>query len=313
MIKEDNASLASSSFKSIPDSSITSATLTSLNGASQTTHGQDSTIYNSLLSNTINNSDTSFDVLDSSRAESLNLSERIYNSVGSNKLMSPERKSAIENNKSSVESASRNLFGSGQVQRKRSLTNEKAPPRNRQDSTCSTGSDIVVLKRQISQGESDITLLSNPSQSSIAVIEQESIFPGQPENNLMDKNVNPVTFTMAGEALKGNTSVGSGQLQTVMESSTCDADLSPMGSLTNKTLNSMVSSMYEKSLAPDNVSTSSQDSSNKEKSLGLHRVSSNDSFLSATGGSDFGSEKVAINKPLKNLNIYQDSSPSVYR
>ena len=103
-----------------------------------------------------------------------------------------------------------------------------------------------------------------------------------------------------------------------MESSTCDADLSPMGSLTHKTLNSMVSSMYEKILAPDSVITSSQDSSRKEKSVGLHHVSSNESLLSATGDSDImrqeESEKVGINKPMRNLNVNgQDSSPSIYR
>ena len=195
MIAEDDTSLASSSFKSIPDSSLASATFTSVN----ITSGQNSTAYKSLLSNTLDNSEASFDVLDSSKTEVVNQSEQPYNSanVGSSNMMSSKSRSILENSKSNVESASQNLFSSGQVQRKRSITNEKAPLRNRQDST---GSDIVVLKRQTSQGESDITLLSNPSQSSIAVIEQE---PACPENNNLIRMCNLLCLQSQGKHCQG--------------------------------------------------------------------------------------------------------------
>ncbi len=143
-----------------------------------------------------------------------------------------------------------------------------AVSRKRQDSACSNGSDIVVLKRN-SQTESEITLLSNPSQSSITVLEHESIY---------SRHAEPVTFTLAGEPLPGATS----QLQPVMEGA---GNHSPSGSLTNKTLNSMVSSMYEKSLPNDNASNCSDTSPHK----GHVRTPSNESFQSVSSQRDTSS------------------------
>ncbi len=60
-------------------------------------------------------------------------------------------------------------FEHGKLQRKRST--ERPGLRNRHDSN---ESDIVVLKPPVTVGESDITLLSNPSQSSITVLESQS-------------------------------------------------------------------------------------------------------------------------------------------
>ena len=321
MIREDNVSLASS-FKSIPDSSLTSTTL---NDSKQTTLGPDSTVYKSVVTTTLNSTDASFDVLDGSRTPGSSGSEQVSSS-GKNSIFAGSQllkgMGTIESRKSSIESASRNLFSSGQIQKRKS--NENAAVRNRQDSTCSTGSDIVVLKQQASQEGSDITLLSNPSQSSIAVIDQEPSLVGIPENEKfqIDRNSNPVTFTIAGETLPSTQSLGANFQHTERstDSFTCDPDHSPMGSLTNKTLNSMVSSMYEKSLPSDNASTSSLDSPRKEEVGGLQRVSSNDSFLSATGDSDIvgqrSSDKVEIKAARflrANLGVNQDSSPSIYR
>ena len=323
LIQEDNTSLVSSSFKSIPDNSFASLSLNTMNDSRQTTLGPDSTVYKSLVTNTLNNTDASFDVLDSSKTQGSSDSERMsYNGKASSLIGSQLLKgmTAMDNSKPSIESASRNLFNSGQNQKRKSA--ESAPVRNRQDSTCSTGSDIIVLKQQASQEGSDITLLSNPSQSSIAVIDQEPCLGGIPENDhlLLDGHSQPVTFTIAGEALPSADSGSRANRQRLMESSMSDADHSPMGSLTYKTLNSMVSSMYEKSLTSDNASTSSNDSPRKEKGSGLHRVSSNDSFLSATGDSDIVgqgySEKVeikAVRGLRTNFGVNQDSSPSIYR
>ena len=309
----------SSSFKSIPESSFASLTLNSASDSRRTTLGPDSTVYKSTVTNTLNSTDASFDVLDSNKTQGSSDSEVVSNSGKANSLIGSQLlkgMTAMDNNKPSIESASRNLFNSGQSQKRKSA--ESAPLRNRQDSTCSTGSDIIVLKQQASQEGSDITLLSNLSQSSIAVIDQEPCLGGIPENDHLplNRHSQPVTFTIAGEALPSTRDNG----QRLTDSTLSDADYSPMGSLTCKTLNSMVSSMYEKSLHSDNASTSSNNSPRKEKGSGLHRVSSNDSFLSATGDSDIVgqgySEKVeikAVRGLRTNFGVNQDSSPSIYR
>ena len=92
------------------------------------------------------------------------------NLIGSHLL---QGMSAINEDAQSFESySSRTSSGSvehSKLQRKRS--SERPGLRNRHDSS---ESDIVVLKPPVTVGESDITLLSNPSQSSITVLESPS-------------------------------------------------------------------------------------------------------------------------------------------
>ena len=109
--------------------------------------------------------------------------------------------------------------------------------RKRQDSG---SSDILVLSRHpnlstFPSQESDIAVLSNPSQSSIAVIDSA----GCSRETLND-------LDMDGHFLQRRPSVN---LEVLREGGDyLETELSPAGSLTNKTLSSMVSSVYEKSI-----------------------------------------------------------------
>lgn len=131
-----------------------------------------------------------------------------------------------------------------------SSTQELGRFRKRQDSG---SSDILVLSRHpyiqtYPSQDSDIAVLSNPSETSIAVIDStvssrdtlddiEDVWEGPP-SDLVYQASNFIT-------VKKDT----GDIQ---EQLLVDTDLSPSGSLTNKTLSSMVSTVYEKSISDVN-------------------------------------------------------------
>ena len=153
----------------------------------------------------------------------------------------------------------------------------------------STDSDILILKscpNETEASESDITVMSNPSQSSIAVISTNS-----QERALVSRNL---FFGQSDEGLECVQDNGDRPgMKTIVESS-------PAGSLTSSTLSSMVSSVYEKSIY-DNKNqgiTSEQEASlctqnhgtahDEETESGINRISSTGSYMS-NGISSFDS------------------------
>lgn len=123
------------------------------------------------------------------------------------------------------------------------LSNGIAKPSRKE----STDSDILVLSRNPSMisTESELTLLTNPSQRSFSVIDSDDC-----EQRVSSAHGSMVSSDH-GDLPTSAVADQPGQHPdntAISLSSNSATELSPCGSLTNKTLNSMIESVYEKSM-----------------------------------------------------------------